>query len=105
MTTVEAVREVQKPVHYSPYGFPGLHRDIETFANTGRVTAGTTVFIEAFAAMGRTKLGRKHGINTNTTSSKLFVSHQFTRTINPPRDRPYDQFQVSCSTTSGRHPN
>lgn len=94
---------MQKPVSYSPYGFSGLHRDIESFARVGRLPAGSAAVVEAFALLGSTSIGRKHGIDTKATSGKLFVSQQFTRTINPPKDRPYDQFQVSSHNFFHEH--
>ena len=93
---MEAIREVQKPVHYQPQCFPGLHKDIISFAKSGRLAAGSATCVEAFVALGkRTALGRKYGVNSNATSGKLHVSDQFTRTIKSPLDRPHDQFQVS----------
>ena len=93
---MEAVREVQKPVHYQPHCFPGLHKDIVSFARTGRLVAGSTTYVEAFVFLGkRTTLGRKYNVNGNATSCNLFVSDQFTRTIKSPLDRPHDQFQGS----------
>ncbi|RDL37029.1 Uncharacterized protein BP5553_04462 [Venustampulla echinocandica] len=91
---VEAIREVQKPVHYQSHNFPGLHKDIIAFAKTGRLAAGATTFVEAFVALGNgTALGRKYGINSNAVSCRLHVSYQFTKTVNSPLDRPLDQFQ------------
>ncbi|CZR55356.1 uncharacterized protein PAC_05243 [Phialocephala subalpina] len=90
---VEAVREVQKPVHYAPYGFPGLHRDIVSFANTGRMAADSTAYMQAFASIKMFALGKKHAINLDATSTRLYVSKEFTRTVNVSTTRLYDQFQ------------
>jgi hypothetical protein len=92
---VEAVREVQKPVHYSPMSFLGLHRDIVGFAETGRLAAGSTGCEHVFVALRRTALGQKHGVGANATTSKLFVSKEFTRTVHMPLGRPNDNFLVS----------
>ncbi|ORY62516.1 uncharacterized protein BCR38DRAFT_467122 [Pseudomassariella vexata] len=78
---VESVRQVKKPIPYTPYNFPGLHRDIEIFARTGRLAAGSDSFIHCFQAMARTGLGRKYKINRNASSSSLFVSVEFERTV------------------------
>lgn len=40
---VETVREVQKPIHYAAWSFPGLEKDIVTFVRTGRIPAGSAV--------------------------------------------------------------
>jgi hypothetical protein len=90
---VEAVREVQKPVHYPAFTFPGLHRDIISFAKTGRLAADSAAYEQAFSALSRTAVGRKYGITSDATSGKLYVSTEFTKTVNVPSGRPYDHFQ------------
>lgn len=90
---MEAVREVQKPVHYAPFTFPGLHKDIISFAKTGRLAAGSAAYEQAFSALTRTAVGRKYGITGSATSGKLYVSTEFTKTVKVPSGRPYDQFQ------------
>ncbi|KUJ24466.1 uncharacterized protein LY89DRAFT_663197 [Mollisia scopiformis] len=90
---VEAVREVQKPVHYNPYGFPGLHRDIISFATTGRMAADSAAYMPAFASIKMFALGKKHPINLDATSNRLYITKEFTRTVNVPTARIYDQFQ------------
>ena len=91
---VEAVREVQKPVHYSPMSFSRLHRDIISFAETGRLAAGSGGYEHAFAALRRTALGLKYGIGSEATASRFLVSKEFTRTVNMPLGRPNDNFLV-----------
>ncbi|EMR63910.1 hypothetical protein UCREL1_9131 [Eutypa lata UCREL1] len=78
---VEAVRQVKKPMPYAPHTFPGLHRDIEIFAKTGRMPAGSNCFVHIFKALARTSLGRKYKVNQETSSSQLFVSSEFERTV------------------------
>jgi hypothetical protein len=90
---VEAVREVQKPIHYPAFTFPGLHRDIISFAKTGRLVADSAAYEQAFSALKRTAVGRKYGIISDATSGKLYVSTEFTKTVNVPLGRRYDQFQ------------
>lgn len=92
---VEAVREVQKLVHYLPLSFPGLHRDIISFVTTGRIAAGSEGCEQALVTLRRTALGRKYGISNETTAFKLYVSMEFTRTVTLPRGRPNDNFQGS----------
>jgi hypothetical protein len=95
---VEAVREAQKPVHYSPLSFDGLHKDIINFIKTGRLSAGSAGYEQAFVALRRTALGMKYGVIGEATGSKLFISVEFTKTIVLPRGRPNDNFQVSRRT-------
>lgn len=68
---VEAVREVQKPVHSTPLIFPGLSTTLVAFVKTGRLAAGSTGCELVFIAMGRTAIGRKYSISGNGTSSQL----------------------------------
>lgn len=91
---VETVREVERPITYKPFGWHGLHRDVELFVRTGRLTADSAGYDLAFAALGRTTIGRKFRINGSATSGRLFVSKQFTRTVNLPGGVSYDNLQV-----------
>ncbi|EER23013.1 hypothetical protein CPC735_020410 [Coccidioides posadasii C735 delta SOWgp] len=88
---VEAVREVQKPVHYVALSFPGLHPDIVNFATTGRLS-GFKGFQQAFIALQDTALGKKHGITLQATLSKLFFSKEFMRTVKLPPGCSNDSF-------------
>ncbi|KAI0122093.1 hypothetical protein F4814DRAFT_198560 [Daldinia grandis] len=78
---VEAVRQVKKPMSYTPLKFHGLHRDLETFARTARIPAGSDIFVHIMRALTRTALGRKHKVNHEASSSQLFVSSEFERTV------------------------
>ncbi|KXJ89333.1 hypothetical protein Micbo1qcDRAFT_212713 [Microdochium bolleyi] len=78
---VEAVRQVKKPLPCTPFGFAGLHRDVENFARTGRFPAGSDIFIPALAFVSKTFTGRKYKVNPKAGSSKLYVSTEFTRTV------------------------
>lgn len=97
---VENVRDVQKPVHYSPLAFPGLHRDVMSFALSGRLSAGASGgYEQALVTIGKTSVGRKYGINVEATTSKLYASAEFSRTVNIPLGRTaQDNFQVSSSS-------
>jgi hypothetical protein len=92
---VETIREVQKQVHYSPLTFRGLHRDIVAFANTGRLAADSAGYEQWFMALRRTNLGQKHRIRSEATTSKLYVSAEFSRTLSFPSARLGDNFQGS----------
>ncbi|KAF2802818.1 uncharacterized protein BDZ99DRAFT_428253 [Mytilinidion resinicola] len=78
---VEDVREVQRPTQLMPLSFGGLHRDLTRFVQTGRLSAGSAAFQNAFAALRRTVAGAKYGIDAERMSSKLYVSVEFTRTV------------------------
>ncbi|KAH7316968.1 hypothetical protein B0I35DRAFT_354831 [Stachybotrys elegans] len=75
---IEQIRENQKPVKYNPLSFPGLDPSIANFVQTGDMVEGKS-FVQAFAFVGRTRIGQKFGIHR--TASRLFVSREFTRTI------------------------
>ncbi|GAW25776.1 hypothetical protein SAMD00023353_1300190 [Rosellinia necatrix] len=74
---VEQVREVQRPNKYPAFKFPGIHREIVQFFRTGRLSAGA--FAHAFAFIAKTSIGKKFGVRE--TSSKLFVTDEFCRTV------------------------
>ncbi|KAF3941946.1 hypothetical protein ABW19_dt0206271 [Dactylella cylindrospora] len=91
---VESVREVQKPVHYTPFKFPGLHKDLITFIHTGRPLVGAAGYEPAFAALRRTcSLGEKYAVDHTATSNSLFVSIEFTKTVQMHSSRFNDNFQ------------
>lgn len=92
---VEAVRQVKKPLSYTPYKFPGLHRDLETFAKTSRIPAGSDQFIHILKSLAKTALGRKYKINPDISSSQLFVSSEFERTVKLIFETANDNFMVS----------
>lgn len=91
---VEAVRQVKKPMSYTPLKFPGLHRDLETFARTARIPAGSDIFVHVMRALARTALGRKHKVNHEVSSSQLFVSSEFERTVKLVFEAANDNFLV-----------
>jgi hypothetical protein len=91
---VEVVREVQKLVHFTPLFFPCLHKDILGFIQTGRLASDSDGYEHAFAALKRTGVGKRHGINSNAMSSRLFVSKEFMRTMKFPLGQMNDNFLV-----------
>ena len=92
---VEAVREVQKPTHYSPLKFPGLHKDIRRFAETGRLAAGPGGYEHALSALGQTALGLKYGFRREAMTANLFVSKELARTVSMTLGCVNDNFIVS----------
>lgn len=92
---VEAVRQVKKPLAYTPYSFPGLHKDLEIFSRTGRIPAGSDVFVHVLRALARTTLGKKYKVNRDISTSQLFVSAEFERTVKLILESTNDNFLVS----------
>ena len=97
---VEAVRELQKQVHYSPLLFSGLHTDIEGFVKTGRLVTGSAGYEQVFVTLRRTALGLKYRISGGATASRLYVSAEFTRTVRLPQGRTNDNLLVSAKLVS-----
>jgi len=92
---IEAVREVQPPVHFKAFKIARLHPDIEKFAMTGRLPAGSDAFQPIFCALQKTALGTKHGtITAAKAAARLHVSTQFTRTASV--KEPNDNFLRPC---------
>ncbi|KAL7807757.1 hypothetical protein V8C44DRAFT_351180 [Trichoderma aethiopicum] len=80
---VEAVREVEKPVHYQPLKFSGLSKVILNFMRTGVLETSVNETIPALDYIGRTTVGKKFGICSRGT--RLFVSREFCQTIVLPK--------------------
>ena len=89
---MEEIRQVQKPMRYKALAFPGLHAAISHFAKTGSLTGGCG-YRQAFEALACTAIGQK--FNVGCTESRLFVSSEFTRTINCGQDGSNDNFLVN----------
>ncbi|ROT41910.1 hypothetical protein SODALDRAFT_347045 [Sodiomyces alkalinus F11] len=81
---VEQVRENQKPVSFLPHVFPGLSDSLKGFVKTGFLDSNGS-FVQAFEYLGDTKIGRKFGVEK--TSSRLFVTQEFCKTIIPDKSR------------------
>ncbi|KAM0344968.1 hypothetical protein ACHAPU_007102 [Fusarium lateritium] len=80
----EQLREKQKPLKYTALTFPGLDPKIIHFVNTGYLEEGDN-FIQGFDFIGKTKVGRELGVQK--TSSRLFVTREFTKSIASTRFR------------------
>ncbi|KAM4067480.1 hypothetical protein HRG_001403 [Hirsutella rhossiliensis] len=86
---VEQVRQVQKPRHCKSLSFSGLHPAIFSFAQTG-LLGGDSGFELASTFIANTCLGKKY--NFRAPESRLFVSDEFTRTIENGSEGPNDDF-------------
>ncbi|KAH6855507.1 hypothetical protein B0I37DRAFT_395568 [Chaetomium sp. MPI-CAGE-AT-0009] len=80
---IESVRQVKKAAQHDALGFPGLHRDIEVFARTGRLPIDSHAVSHVFQLLSTTALGRKHRVLSKGShaQSRLFVSGEFNRTV------------------------
>ena len=88
---VETVREVKKPRNAQASPQPPLHGDVRSFAENGRLPAGTHACIQAFDALRHTAVGRRLGISDSAKASALFITQDFHKTVIPdhsalPRD-------------------
>jgi hypothetical protein len=92
---VEAIRQVQKPVHYSPLRFPGIDDGILRFLRTGWLEWDGGGWEPAHTIFKQTDLGQKLGITEAQFRSKLYISKEFMRTIIFPGGQPNDDFLVS----------
>ncbi|KAL9631107.1 MAG: hypothetical protein Q9204_004388, partial [Flavoplaca sp. TL-2023a] len=106
---VESVREVKKPHHAQAASHSPLHRDVRSFAETGRLVAGSHVCIQAFVALRKTAVGRRLGVSDNATRANLYITQDHSATVVPdrsglPRDeysRPVNWVVWSPSTSTG----
>lgn len=89
---VEQVHQVQRPTHYKALAFPGLHKAVSDFVKTGEL-AGGHGYEHVFDALARTTIGKKY--NIRRTTSQLFVSAEFMRTIELGNRVANDEFLVS----------
>ncbi|KAL5619795.1 hypothetical protein FOVSG1_002017 [Fusarium oxysporum f. sp. vasinfectum] len=76
---VHQLREKQNPTHLTALEFPGLDNALVRFCEKPEVELASLHFIQALDLIGDTYLGLKYGIEG--TSSKLFVSKEFSRTV------------------------
>ena len=91
---VESVRQVKKPFQFTALAFPGLHRDLEAFVRTGHLPADPSGVSHFLVSMARTGLGQKFRTSRTASSSKLFVSVEFNRSVKLVNDVPNDNFLV-----------
>lgn len=89
---IEQVRQVQKRTHYKALIFPGLHAAVSCFAQTGDLTGGYG-YEHVCDTLARMSIGQKY--NVSRTTSRLFVSTEFIRTVELGKHIPNDNFLVS----------
>ncbi|KAI1170580.1 hypothetical protein F4777DRAFT_594856 [Nemania sp. FL0916] len=81
----EQVRKVEEKKKYAALSFLGVHPDIKHFAATGTLEflepaeTSNLGFEHAFAFVGKTAIGERFGVHK--TNSNLFVSSEFTKTV------------------------
>ncbi|KAF5988514.1 hypothetical protein FCOIX_423 [Fusarium coicis] len=80
---VHQLREKQNPTHLTALQFPGLDKALLRFCEEPRVELAGLHFIQALDLIGHTYLGLKYGIKPKAISSKLLVSKEFSRTVQP----------------------
>jgi hypothetical protein len=100
--SLELVRQLQRPPRYNPLKFEGLHRDIISFVETGKLRARSAGYEQAFEALMRTATGKKHTISKAATKSHIYSTIEFSRTVLTPFGKPHDSYVVSFSTHSLR---
>jgi hypothetical protein len=89
---VETVREVKRPSHAQPLPQPPLQREIKSFAETGRLVAGSQAYLQVFVALRQTALGRRLNVANSATKSKIFVTQDFNNTVVVPWGKPQDEY-------------
>lgn len=89
---VETVREVKKPSHAQALLQPPLQKEIRSFAETGRLVAGSQAYLQVFVALRQTALGRRLNISDSATESRLFVTQDFNNTVVIPWGKPRDEY-------------
>lgn len=89
---VEEIRQVEKPIHFKALDFPGLHPAISQFVNYGLLKSGHG-YEHALTAVSRTKIGQKYNLDSST--SRIFISAEFMRTIHLDKSAQIDEFLVS----------
>ncbi|KAK8022740.1 hypothetical protein PG993_013507 [Apiospora rasikravindrae] len=89
---IELVRQVKRPPPCPPHKFPGLHRDLDIYARTGRIPGGSDWFVPMFRALSRTGLGRKYKVHRDHVGFPLFLSGEFEKTVKVVMETYSDQF-------------
>lgn len=89
---VESVRQLKRPLPYPAHKFPGIHKDLEIFARTGRKPGGSDWFVPMFQALSRTGVGRKYKVDCNVQGFPLFVSREFEKAVKLITESANDQF-------------
>lgn len=90
---VEEVRQIQKPPKYKPLRFNGLHADLKSFVESGKLPSDSTSYLPAFDLFKTTDIGKKFEVSCNLT--KLYVSTEFVKTVELRGAVSPDNFMVS----------
>jgi hypothetical protein len=94
---VESVQQVKKANHFAAHNYPGLHKDLKMFAQTGRLPAQSLCCSHIFHAMSRTGLGRKFDLSHAVADSPLHVSAEFEKSVKLATEKLNDSFLVSVA--------
>ena len=86
------MREVKRPLHATPIKQQPLQKDVKSFAETGRLIAGSQAYQQAFVALRQTALGRRLGISDDATESRLFVTQDFSNAVVVQWGKPLDEY-------------
>lgn len=88
----ETVREVKKPNHTQGLPQPPLAKDVRSFAETGRLVAGSQSYTQVFVALRQTALGRRLNVSDSVTKSRLYVTQDFNNTVATQWGKPLDEY-------------
>ncbi|KAE8149344.1 hypothetical protein BDV25DRAFT_156541 [Aspergillus avenaceus] len=88
---IEEEREMQRPPTMKALKFPGLHKSILIFLQTG-ILQGNGGYMKASCVLESSELGLKHRIDASTLLPQLYVSAEFTRTVKMKSGKINDNF-------------
>lgn len=92
---VETVQQVKKANEFAAHNYPGLHKDLKMFAQTGRLPAQSLCCSHLLHVMSRTGLGRKFDLSRAAADSHIYVSAEFEKTVKLATEKLNDNFLVS----------
>jgi hypothetical protein len=90
---VEEEREMQRPPAMKALKFPGLHKSILIFLQTG-ILRGNGGYMKASCVLESSELGLKHRIDASTLLPQLYVTAEFTRTVKMKSGKINDNFMA-----------
>ena len=88
----ETVRELKKPRHAQGLPQHPLRDEVRSFVETGRLVARSQAYQQAFVALRNTALGKRLGISDSATSSRLYVTQDFSNTVKTEWGKPLDEY-------------
>ena len=83
---------MKKPPHAQALPQAPLKKEIKSFVETGRLTAGSQAYQQGFIALQQTSLGRRLGICESATTSRLYVTLDFLSTVVTETGKPRDEY-------------